>query len=51
MTLANLQSSGNMPVVKQQLKTVEIYGKIRSAHSQKSQLDSLSRPAPLDLFI
>ena len=39
-----------MPVVKQQLKIVEIYGEIRSAHSQISRLDSLSRPAPLDLF-
>ena len=39
-----------MPVVKQQLKIIEIYGEIRSAHSQISRLDSLSRPAPLDLF-
>ena len=39
-----------MPVVKQQLKIIEIYGEIRSAHSRISRLDSLSRPAHLDLF-
>lgn len=39
-----------MPVVKQQLKIVEIYGEIRSVHSRISRLDSLSRPASLDLI-
>ena len=39
-----------MAVVKQQLKIIVIYGEIRSAHSRISRLDSLSRPAHLDLF-
>ena len=40
---------GQFPFIRQ-LKIIETYGEIRSAQSRISQLDILSRPAPLDLF-
>ena len=50
VTLAHFQSSGNMPVVKEQLKILQIEMQIKSAHSRISPADILSRPVTFDLL-
>ena len=50
VTLAHFQSSGNMPVLKEQLKILQIEMQIKSAHSQISPADILSRPVTFDLL-
>ena len=46
----SLPESGNMPVVKEQLKILQIEMQIKSAHSRISFADILSRPVAFDLL-
>ena len=50
VTLAHFQSSGNTPVVKEQLKILQIEMQIKLAHSRISLADILSRPLAFDLL-
>ena len=50
VTLAHFQSPGNMPVVKEQLKILQIEMQIKSAHSRISLAVILSRPLAFDLL-
>ena len=48
--LAHFQSSRNMPVVKEQLKILQIEMQLKLAHSQISLAHILSRPLAFDLL-
>ena len=50
VTLAHFQSSGNMPVVKEQLKILQIEMQIKLAHSQISLAHIFLRPLAFDLL-
>ena len=50
VTLAHFQSSGNIPVVKEQLKILQIEMQIKSAHLRISLADILSRPVAFDFL-
>ena len=50
VTLAHFQSSGNMSVVKEQLKILKIEMQIKSAHSRISLAHILTRPLAFDLL-
>ena len=47
VTLADFQSSGNIPLAKELLNVIEIWGAIKSAQSRISPLDIPSEPALL----
>ena len=49
VTLADFQSSGNIPLAKELLNIIEIGVAIKSTQARISRLDIPSRPAPLDL--
>ena len=51
VTLSHFQSSGNMPVVKEQLKILQKETQIKSARSRISLADILSRPVAFDWLI
>ena len=50
VTLAHLQSSGNTPVVEEQLKILQVEMQIKSAHSRIGIANILSRPLAFDLL-
>ena len=47
LKLADFQPSGNIPLAKELLNIIEIWGAIKSAQSVISRVDIPSRPAPL----